>query len=241
MALRTKWRQGDDFLVRHVDPSIIVVEKAAGLLTHTTPGKQQPNLHDKVRRFVKGRGPSGVLPVHRLDRVVSGLIVYARTKQAQEFLIERFAEHDVERKYVAAISGKIEGDKGTFDNLLVTNHKSTRVFSTTERNEGTRRAITHWRVLERFDSATLVEVELETGIRNQIRVHFAEAGHALLGEQKYKKGGRRQKTARIFLHAKQLCFEHPYTKKQMRFEAPLPPDLSRWRRRLMGADVRSNT
>ena len=227
MTLRTRWRPGDRFLVRHKDSAIVVVEKKAGVLSQRTDSGRGEDMLTLLSHFL-GRG-ARVFPVHRLDRVVSGLLVYARTYEDQQRLISQFASHTAERQYIAAVQGSLQEDSGTFESKLVTDDPSL-VVRSDEEDEGARAAITHWRVLERFKNATLVEVRLETGLRNQIRVHFAEAGHPLLGEKKYT--GGRQGSDRIFLHAAVLGFKHPRTREAMRFEARLPPDLARWKRTL---------
>src|SRR5262249_34924108 len=123
----------------------------------------------------------------------------------------------------------LDDDEGTFDSFLNTESPSLKVYSDPTEETG-RRAITHWRVVERYDGATLVEVKLETGLPNQIRVHFSEAGPPLLGEKKYRDADESsQGTQRIFLHAATLGFVHPATREKMRFESPLPPDLARWK------------
>ena len=239
MTLRTRWRPHDRFLVRHKDAALLVVEKKAGVLSQRTESGRGEDMLTLLRAFVGAKGRSaGVLPVHRLDRNVSGLLVYARRADVQQHLIAQFAEHSVERIYLAMVRGVLAEDRGTFDSYLVTDDRSLVVYSDPERKKPTaRRAVTHWRVLERFlqAKATLVEVRLETGLRNQIRVHFADAGHPLLGERKYKpEEGESQSAQRIFLHAAVLGFEHPLTRERMRFEAPLPADLIRWKRSLSG-------
>jgi 23S rRNA pseudouridine1911/1915/1917 synthase len=238
MTLRTRWRPSDRFLVRHKDAAVLVVEKKAGVLSQRTESGRGEDMLTLLRAFVGGKGRSpGVLPVHRLDRNVSGLLVYARRADVQQDLIAQFAEHSVDRIYIAAVRGVLAADRGTFDTPLVTDDRSLVVYSDPERKKSTaRRAVTHWRVLERFTAskATLVEVRLETGLRNQIRVHFADAGHPLLGERKYRpdEEGESQGAQRIFLHAAVLGFEHPLTHQRMRFEAPLPPELVRWKKSL---------
>ncbi len=233
MTLRTRWRPSDRFLVRHKDTAILVVEKKAGVLSQRTGSGRGEDMLSLLRAFLGARS-TGVFPVHRLDRVVSGLLVYARTASDQARLIEQFAAHTVERRYLAAVAGRLTADEGTFDSPLVTDDPSLRVYSDPDQKDrAARRAVTHWRAIERYPSATLVEVRLETGLRNQIRVHFADAGHPLLGERKY--AGGRQGTERIFLHAAVLGFVHPRTRKPMRFEAELPPELARWKRSLGAA------
>ena len=232
--LRKRWRRGDQFLVRHKDRSILVVEKKAGLLTVPTPAGRGADLVSLLSNFA-GTKQKSIFAVHRLDRPVSGLLVFARNPTASKKLIEQFKLHTVERVYMAAVSGSVPDDNGTFESYLTT--EPSRVRS----DEGTdgKRAVTHWTVIERIadGDATMVEVRLETGLRNQIRVHFAEAGFPLLGERKYLDAddpgsASTQGTQRIFLHAAILGFEHPRTDEKVRFEAPLPPDLVAWQGRL---------
>ena len=224
VTLRTRWRPGDRFLVRHKDSAILVVEKKAGVLSQRTDSGRGEDMLSLLTQFLGRRSP---YPVHRLDRVVSGLLVYARTLEDQRRLIQQFAAHDVERRYVAGVQGVLQKDSGTFESRMVTDKMMVRSGNRPE----ARRAVTHWKVLERFSKATLVEIRLETGLRNQIRVHFAEAGHPLLGEKKYV-AGKRQGVERIFLHAAILGFMHPRTRQAMHFEAQLPSDLARWRKSL---------
>lgn len=241
MSLRTKWRPGDKFLIRHKDSAILVVEKKAGILTVGRPSGRGLDLMTLVEELLGGRRSRPlVFAVHRLDRPVSGLLVIARTPHAEMALRAQFAEHSVERRYIAAVQGILQDDQGTFESKLANQGRDLRMASGDEGRD----AITHWRVLERYSGArsTLVEVELETGLRNQIRVHFSEAGHPLLGERKYldqddEGASSSQGTQRLFLHAAVLGFVHPTTGQQLRFEAPLPPELVSWRRRLASGDT----
>jgi 23S rRNA pseudouridine1911/1915/1917 synthase len=234
MSLRTRWKPGDRFLVRHKDAALLVVEKKAGVLSQRTDSGRGEDMLGLLNRFLGARGRSiGVLPVHRLDRAVSGLLVYARRPDVQDELITQFAEHTVERKYLACVEGLLPDERGTFESRLYTDDRSLVVYSIDESDRRNARwAVTHWRVLERLEAAgvTLVEVALETGIRNQIRVHFAEAGHPLLGDHKY--GSKTAGAERIFLHAAVLGFRHPLSREDMRFESALPPDLHGWKRSL---------
>lgn len=235
MSLRKKWRPGDQFLIRHMDRSIIVVDKRAGLLSQRNLADDGPNLKSLLSEFVAMRRPSVIYPVHRLDRVVSGLMVYARSRAAQEMLIEQFAAHTARRVYVAAVTGCLPEDTGCFDRPLNIDDPSLRVFAASPGTPGAKPAITHFRVLERFERSktTLVEVRLETGLRNQIRVHFADAGFPLLGERKYGTPPRAQGRSRIFLHAAELAFRHPATGAEVSFRAPLPTDLGIWKNHLI--------
>jgi 23S rRNA pseudouridine1911/1915/1917 synthase len=238
MSLRTRWRPGDRFLVRHKDNAIVVVEKKAGLLTVRLESGKGVDLMMLLEEFLDAKhGRNKVYPVHRLDRHVSGLLVVARTYEAREVLSAQFAAHEVERRYVALVQGNLREDEGTFESKLASG-PDLRMAS----SEEGKIAITHWRVIERYPQATLVEVQLETGLRNQIRVHFAEAGHPLFGEQKYlprkKSSDSASQTRRIFLHAQVLGFHHPVTGEEMRFEAPLPPELTAWLRAVASGKTR---
>ncbi|MBI4822417.1 MAG: RluA family pseudouridine synthase [Deltaproteobacteria bacterium] len=232
MSLRTNWRRGDRFLVRYKDESIVVVDKTAPLFTVAPPSGKGPDLIRLLREFFGPRRRSPLFVVHRLDRVVSGLLVVARTKTAFDRLVDQFRIHDVERRYLAVVRGRLEREEGTYESQLTVDPRTLRMYSDPE---GEKRAVTHYRVRDWLPSATLVDVELETGARNQIRVHFAEAGHPLLGERKYlddedPDSRSVQGRERIFLHARVLGFRHPTSGEHMRFESPLPPDLSRWLR-----------
>ena len=239
MTLRARWRPGDRYLVRHLDKALVVVEKRAGLLSHKNQDGDE-NLLDGIREFIHTRGGGPVLPVHRLDRVVSGLLVFARSKEAEGRLIDQFADHKPERRYLAMVNGVIERDKGTFESWLYLDDVSTRVYSIDREEPGARFAITHWRVIERYEKATLVEAHLETGIRNQIRVQFADAGHPLLGERKYAERSTAQGQGRLFLHAAGLAFEHPYSKQMLKFDASMPPDLRAWQRQIAHGAMNMN-
>ena len=228
-----RWRPGRPFLVRHIDPSIIVVEKKAGLLSQST-AKGEPNLFGLVRDFLRKRDPRAPLfAVHRLDRVVSGLLVYAQNRDSYEGLVAQFRAHETERAYQAVAQGLFDADEGQLVDHLRTDHPSLKVFVVPKDHPKAKMARTRFRVTRRFEAAgaTQLTLWLETGLRNQIRVQLAEAGHPLLGEKKYSdhaRASRAQKRHRIFLHAGKLGFVHPYTGRPMQFEAALPPDLSRW-------------
>ena len=237
MGLRTQWRPGDTFLVRHKDAHIVVVEKKAGILTHATdlPRSQtestrdEPNILDGLRRFLDERaGRRHLKAVHRLDRVVSGLLVFSRTEKAFQMLKAQFADRSVERSYVAVVEGH-PPHEGCVKHTLDVEPMTVRVVGSNH-PQG-RMAITHFEVRETLTkaSASLVGVKLETGLRNQIRVQMTAIGHPLLGERKYSpRENRPQGQNRIFLHAEILGFTHPTTGQTLRFEAPLPPDLRRW-------------
>lgn len=226
------------FRIRHEDHDILVVEKAAGILTVSTPHARAPDLVTILRKYTaRGKALGEILAAHRLDRPVSGLLVLARDRRAHQGLIEQFAAHTVERRYVAVADGLIAEESGTFESHLVESPDTFEV-RRAEPGQG-RRAVTHWWVRTRYERAraTMVDVQLETGVKNQIRFHFAEHGHPLLGERKYLPEGAEERTSvqgerRIFLHAAVLGFLHPTTGEKLRFESKLPPDLELWQREL---------
>ncbi|MEL7369000.1 MAG: RluA family pseudouridine synthase [Myxococcota bacterium] len=230
---KAQWRPGRPFVVHHIDPSIIVVEKKAGLLSQGTT-RGEPNLFGLVRDFIRKRHPrASLFAVHRLDRVVSGLLVYAQTRESYEHLTDQFRQHETEREYWAVARGTMHDNNGQIVSHLRTDHPSLKVFSVSAQHPKARRAETAYAVRERIENAdaTRLTLWLKTGLRNQIRVQLSEIGHPLLGERKYTdhaRSSRAQKRHRIFLHAGKLGFVHPYTGRTMHFEAALPPDLTRW-------------
>lgn len=227
------------FWIVHEDADIVVVEKAFGLLTVPVPSGKGADLVTLLRRhFAEGDRLGTVYAAHRLDRPVSGLVVLARSRPVLEGLIAQFAKHEVERTYIACVQGLLEEDEGRFESELLEEQGTLRM-KQAEGGRG-RRAITHWAVQTRIEASrvTIVEVRLETGLKNQIRVHFADAGHPLLGERKYLPEGHPDRSSvqgrkRIFLHASTLGFTHPVSGAKLRFEAKLPPDLARWRKDLI--------
>jgi 23S rRNA pseudouridine1911/1915/1917 synthase len=211
------------------DKHLIVVNKPAGLLTVPTRRQETNTLQHKVADYVryvsKGRG---AFPVHRLDRDVSGLLVLGKCQEIVRQLKDQFAASKPEREYVAIVAGRMETPAGTFESLLATDKDLNR-FSTDDEAIG-QIAITHYRVVARLDDATLVQVRLETGRRNQIRVHFAEAGHPILGDPRYRPelaAHPRWPHERLALHARLLGFTHPVSEQPLRFEAALPGEFTR--------------
>jgi 23S rRNA pseudouridine1911/1915/1917 synthase len=259
----------EDVRLVYVDEHLIVVQKPAGVTTlrhreeSDLPQRRkqlQPTLDELVKlqlsRHLGIREPAGrdakkrrtrpdkrldVRAVHRLDRDTSGLMVFARTPEAEQRLIRMFAKHEVQRAYVAVAYGHVEAR--TIETWLVRDRGDGLRGSSPagEAAEGAQRAITHVRPMEHLAEYTIVECRLETGRTHQIRIHLSEIGHPLCGEKVYAHpvGGKPLEDTsgapRQALHAAELAFLHPFTGKAMRFQMPLPKDLKVWLLRLRGS------
>jgi 23S rRNA pseudouridine1911/1915/1917 synthase len=217
------------------DADFLIVDKPAGLLTVPTAEHERDTLLARVLDYVHhrfGRRPTAFV-AHRLDKETSGAIVFARNRPTLHFLQDVFRRHAIEREYLAIVEGSLR-DSGSFSADLVRDGGDLRRGIARPGQEG-KRAVTHYRSLEKLDGATLVSVELETGRTHQIRVHFAAAGHPVLGDRVYGERGResraesrgsRAEVSRQMLHARRLGFAHPRTGAPVRAESPLPADFS---------------
>jgi 23S rRNA pseudouridine1911/1915/1917 synthase len=206
------------------DEDVIVVDKPAGLLTIATERERQRTVYAHLTaRARAGRPPGRVFVVHRLDRLASGLLVFATSPAAKRALQGQFAAHTVERTYLAVVEGRLAGPSGTVRSRLLDDAPG-RVRESHDPGRG-RPAVTHWRVVRAGARHTLLEATLETGRRNQIRVHLAGLGHPVAGDPAY--GARTDPFARLALHAHVLGFEHPGRGERMRFVSPAPRDFAK--------------
>ena len=204
--------------ILHEDEDIIVVLKGNGILTVATERERENTVQAALNRYLAGAGRERIQVVHRLDRETSGVLVFARNFAAREFLKERFAEHDVDRIYVAIVEGEMHPPRGTIRSHLL-ERRNLKMVSVDVHPEA-KFAVTHYRTIARNREYSMLEVTLETGRRNQIRAHLSEAGHPVVGDPMY--GSTKDPLGRLGLHAKLLGFTHPRTKKRMTFTAPLP-------------------
>ena len=213
------------------DEHLVVVNKAAGYLTVPNHPGEPNTLVDAVRSYVN-RGQKRGRPVaiiHRLDRDTSGLLVFGKTEKIGAQIISQFADRKPERVYIAIVSGMLEQNSGTMRSYLATDKDLNQ--RSVKNSEDGKLAITHYTVLSAFKDATVVRVTLETGRRNQIRVHFAELGHPVLGDQRYETESAKHRFwphRRLALHAEVLGFTHPVTGKSMHFMAPVPAEFDRF-------------
>jgi 23S rRNA pseudouridine1911/1915/1917 synthase len=205
------------------DESIIVVNKPGGLLTIATDAEKTRTAYAYLNAYVRERSPRGdarIFIVHRLDRDTSGLLIFARTEAAKTSLQRHWKA--VTKKYNAVVEGIPENPHGTLRSALVES-SSLRVHSTDEPRDDAKSAVTHYRVLRKGAENALLELTLDTGRKNQIRVQLAEAGHPIVGDEKY--GAATDPARRLALHATELNFRHPESGESLSFRSPLPEKL----------------
>lgn len=202
------------------DDDILVVNKGYGLLSMgTDTGKKNETAYNILKNYVKRQHPDNkIFIVHRLDRDTSGLMMFARSEEAKEAMQHNWNNMVLERNYVAVLEGVLEEDSGVIRSHLDENSRF-EVYSTHEKGKG-KLAVTRYKVLARGGGYTLVQFSLDTGRKNQIRVHAADLGHPIVGDRKY--GAEASPIHRLALHARSLKFAHPITRKLMEFTLPVP-------------------
>lgn len=201
------------------DAYIIVIEKRAGLLTIGTDKQKERTAHSILNEYVqRSARQNRVYVVHRLDRDTSGLLIFAKDEKTKFTLQDHWEKMVKDRRYVAVLSGELENDRGTITSWLKDN-KMYITYSSMSDNGGDK-AITHYKTIKRANGYSLVELELETGKKNQIRVHMQDLKHPVLGDVKYGDGN--SPIGRLALHAFKLSFRHPVTNEIMEFETPYP-------------------
>jgi 23S rRNA pseudouridine1911/1915/1917 synthase len=204
------------------DENILIVDKPAGLLSVETGGAAGQSLPEALA----GQGLD-VIPVHRLDRDVSGCVLFARMEAARAALEEMFRARELSKTYWALSQGRVHPAQGTFHFPILEEGPAARVSALGKKSE------TRYRTLAAYATTSEVEIDLVTGRKNQIRVHFAHVGFPLVGERKYARGKDSPvhiKSRRVALHAWRLAFPHPITRERIAVEAPLPEDLLEVRR-----------
>lgn len=211
------------------DDYLLVVDKPPGIDFQPTHARFKGTLYDATLRFIEntagGKGKASLGMVQRLDRDTSGVAVFSIHQRSHRAMTRLFADRRVDKRYRTLVSGRLTDKEGEFRSLLARQHRTNLMKSV---NKGGKEAITRYRVVEEFADCSLVEVELVTGRSHQIRAHFSEAGHPLLGDTRY--GGpahvSNSPVQRSMLHAFRLSFEHPVSREGLLFEAPLPEDMA---------------
>lgn len=202
------------------DADLIVIDKAAHLLTVPSEEVRHETAESFLNSYLRAKpGESRIFHVHRLDRDTSGVLAFAKNSFTRDKLQDQFADHKADRVYVAIVYGKLKESTGTFRSFLAED-RDLRVRVVADAKQG-KEAITHYRVVASGKRWSMVEVTLETGRRNQIRVHFAQAGHPVVGDTMYGRG-RDEELRRLALHAKTLTFVHPRTGKKVTYTADIP-------------------
>lgn len=202
------------------DAYLIIVEKKEGLLTVSTGNADETTAFSILKNYVKKSSPDNrIYVVHRLDRETSGVIMFAKNRDVQLTLQENWHRIITRRIYVALVEGKVEKEEDTIVTWLLENEKSLKIHSSDTDNGG-QQAITHYRCVKSNDDYSLLEIELETGRKNQIRVHMQGIGHPIVGDKKY--GGNISPINRLGLHARLLAFYHPVTTEEISFETQVP-------------------
>ena len=224
--------------VVYEDDALIVVEKKNGLLTVPVKAEsKETTVFSILKEYVRKQSyRNTVHVVHRLDRETSGLLVFAKSPDLQEYMRTYWRQLVTKRTYVALVEGKLEKTEGKITSWL-TEDSRTALVSSSPVDNGGQLAITNYKVLKESALQTdesdlkaeysLVELNLETGRTNQIRVHMASMGHPVVGDRKYGNGNESSPIDRLCLHARVLEFIHPMTEKKVRFEVPTPKEFTR--------------
>lgn len=201
------------------DKNILVVNKPSFLLTVSTSKEKENTLFYKVSDYVKKSNPKAkVFIINRLDKDTSGIVMFAKNKDIKYKYQNNWDKLVLKREYLAILSGKLESKQGTIKSYLKET-KTLMVYSTNDKNAG-KLAITNYKVIKENKKYTMVDIEIKTGRKNQIRVHMKELGNPILGDKKY--GDKKSVYNRLMLHAKRLIIINPITKNKMKFESETP-------------------
>lgn len=215
----SKKHQPKGLTILYEDRDILVVDKTNGLLTISTEGEKEKTAYFLLTDYVrKGniKSKNRIFIVHRLDRDTSGILVFAKTEKVKRYLQDEWQEFN--KTYIAIVHGKLEEKEGVITSYLVEN-SAHRMYSVNDPEKG-KLAKTGYKLMKETSQYSLLEINLFTGRKNQIRIHFAENGHPVVGDKIYGKADKGIK--RLALHSASLTILHPFTKEKMIFEAPVP-------------------
>lgn len=201
------------------DNDILVVEKERGILSVATQNEREKTAYNILKNYLKEKNPKDkIFVIHRLDRDTSGVMIFAKSEKAQDILQTTWNDSVKERTYVALVEGNVKKDSDTIISYLAEN-KAMITYSTANEEEG-KKAVSHYKVLKRNKNYSLLEVNIETGRKNQIRVHMQDLGHSVVGDKKY--GSTKNPIKRLGLHAHTIVFKHPITKEVLSFTSKIP-------------------
>ena len=206
------------------DNDIIVVNKPKGMVVHPANGNPNGTLVNAIMAICKDSlsGIGGEIRpgiVHRLDKDTSGLLIIAKNDEAHVNMSEQIKNHEVRKTYIALVRGVIKENEATIDMPIGRSQSDRKKMAV---NKNGKNAVTHIKVLKRYDKYTLLEIHIETGRTHQIRVHLSHIGYPIIGDYTYSNGKNEFGITGQCLHAKRLEFKHPITQKEMKLEAPLP-------------------
>ncbi len=201
------------------DEYLVVIEKAEGLLSVASLKEKKKTAIQILKDHIESVDPKAkVHVVHRLEREVSGILIFAKTSEVQKKLQDSWEEYIIDRKYIGVVEGKVKKEKDTLKNYLMSN-KNNQVF-VVDSPEGATETITHFKVVKQSNAFSMLEFTLESGFKNQIRVQMQHYGHPITGDKKYK--SRKNPLARVALHASMIEMIHPITGKNLKFELVAP-------------------
>ncbi len=219
-----------DLRIVYEDDAVIVIDKPAGVLAVPLERREgATSVYEQLVQHMRSRGKRKPFVVHRIDRDTSGLVLFAKDRRSQAILRQQFRERTPARVYLAVVYGTPEPSAGTWRDHLVWDAKALIQKQTHPKDPRAAEAVSHYNVVERLGPATLIEIRLHTGKRNQIRLQARLRGHTLVGESRYTYGSddlRPIAFRRQALHAWRLAFRHPADGREIRFEAPLPSDMN---------------
>lgn len=205
--------------ILHEDEDIIVIHKNAGLLSIASPQETELTAYRQLTAHVRAAHPNNrIFVLHRLDRDTSGVMMFAKSERIQQAMQNAWKDVVHERTYIALVEGYVKKAQGTVSSWLKES-ATLKMYSSPHPNDG-QHAVTHYKVLQASRNYSLLEVQLETGRKNQIRVHMQDIGHPIVGDKKY--GSKTKPIGRLGLHARVLAFVHPTTGQLMRFETEIP-------------------
>ena len=216
IKVQTKKPNKFPYPILYEDESLIAIEKPDGLLTISTEQEKEKTAYKIVRNYVKEKGQK-LFIVHRLDKDTSGILLFAKNEKMKIMLQKHWNDITLKRGYIAIVEGELKPDFGTIRSFL--KEENNMMVHSTKGIDG-KLAITRYQTLEKNDKYCLLEVFLETGRKNQIRVHMSEAGHPIIGDTKYH--AKENPISRLGLHSHILEFIHPFTKKVVHLESPIP-------------------